>query len=139
MREFNQYHRRISVVMFMVCVVAFVALAVLRRGDLSWALGFGLGAAAQLVKFTLVDIAVVRKIAVERKDAAATQLKGMAVWLVLFALAALAVFTWRLNVWAMVAGIFLPRLILIADTRLRPDLFSRGARTPEREAPEGEL
>jgi hypothetical protein len=48
-------------------------------------------------------------------------------WMGLFILAAAVVFVCRLNVWTMVAGIFLPPAILVADTWMRPSLFARTA------------
>ncbi len=123
--EFLAYHRRMTAVMTGACLAVLALLLAFGRGDLALAGGFAAGAAARLVKFRFLDLAVVRKIAVEKRAAAATQLKSMALWLALFMLAAAAVFAFRLNVWTMVAGIFLPPLILVADTYARPNLFAR--------------
>lgn len=121
MEQFLQYHKRIFAVMCMACGAAFAGLAA--AGDAPWAPGFGAGAAAQLVKFACIDAAVVRKIALERRDAAATQLKATALSLALFGLAALAAHRWGGNMWALAAGIFLPRAVLVADAWIRPKLF----------------
>lgn len=125
LNDFVVYHRRMFAVMTGACLAVLVIMMAARRGDWALAGGFAAGAAARLVKFRFLDIAVVRKIAIEKKDAAATQLKSMAVWLVLFGSAAAVTLSLNLNVWAMVAGIFLPPVLLVADTYLRPNLFSR--------------
>ncbi len=125
LQEFLAYHRRMVVIMAGVCLAVLAALLAVGGGNMALPGGFAAGAAARLIKFRFLDLAVVRQIAVEKKDAAAAQLKSMALWMTLFILAALAVFTFNLNVWAMVAGIFLPPLILVADTYARPNLFAR--------------
>ncbi len=94
------------------------------RNDFSWSGGFCLGAAAQLLKFRFLDIAVIQRIAVEKRDPAGVQLKAAFVTLLLFGGAAAAVLKLGFNVWAMALGVFLPRLILIADTYLRPNPFA---------------
>lgn len=127
LKEFLAYHRRMFAVMAAACLAVLAALAIARPGDPALAGGFAAGAAARLLKFRFLDIAVVRKIALEKKDAASTQLRTMAAWMGLFILAAAVVFLCRLNVWTMVAGIFLPPAILVADTCLRPNLFARTA------------
>lgn len=123
MRPFLAYHRK----MFGLCLAAAAAgvvlLAVFRADDMGWAGGFAIGSLAQLVKFGFIDVNVIKKIAVEKKDPAATQLKTLFVSLFIFGLAVLAVHTLKMNVWAMAAGIFLPRLILVADTYIRPNPF----------------
>lgn len=131
LREFTLYHRRMAAFQGMVCLALFAVLAALMRDDYSWWGGFAAGAAAQLLKFRFLDIAVIRKIAVEQKDAAATQLKAMVPSLALFGLAVFAVYSLRLNVFAMAAGIFLPRLILIADSYIRPNPFGKEGASPE--------
>lgn len=130
LREFTIYHRRIAAVQAMICLGVFALLAALMREDYTWWGGFAAGAVAQLAKFRFLDIAVIRKIAVEQKDAAATQLKAMIPALVLFGLAVAVVYILRLNVFAMAAGIFLPRLILIADSYIRPNPFGNGGASP---------
>lgn len=126
MKDFLLYHRRIFMLMLLACGAAAAGLAVGMRGDGSWALGFGFGAAAQLAKFGFFDVAAVKKIAAERKDAAAAQLKSTLFSFVIFGLCVAAVYSLGGNVWAMAAGIFLPRVILVADAWLRPNPF--GAR-----------
>ncbi len=124
MHEFLQYHRRMVFFMNAICVAATVAFAVIMRPDMRWAGGFAAGAAAQMFKFAVLDVAAIRKIAVEREAAASTQLKSMSLSLVIFGLAVAAVFAFGLNVWAMAAGIFLPRIILLADAWIRPNPFA---------------
>ncbi len=132
MRQFLLYHRRMVVVMTAVSAAVWLVVRLtFRDGGLST--GFLIGAAAQLLKFGFLDVAVVRKIAIEKKNAAATQLKTGAVTLLLFAAAALFVIKNSLSVWAMAAGIFLPRLILIADTYIRPNPFGNGSDEPDRD------
>lgn len=127
MREFLRYHRQMFTVMLAVCLAVAAALFVAMRPDYSRALGFAAGAAAQLLKFAILDVAVIRKIAVEKKDAAATQLKVMVLSLILFGAAVMLVHTMHGNIWAMAAGIFLPRIILLADTYIRPNPFGEAS------------
>ncbi len=131
MREFLQYHRRMFVLMICVCLAATIGLGVSLRPDWSWAGGFAAGSAAQLFKFGFLDIAAVRKIAAEREAAASTQLKSMFLSLIVFGLAVVTVFKSQFNVWAMAAGIFLPRVILLIDAYVRPNPFSRTAATDD--------
>lgn len=123
MREFLAYHRRMLVLMAGVCLAAAVVLLAVFRDDWSWAGGFAVGAAAQLVKFGLLDLAAIKRIAAIREGAAVTQLKSSFMSLVLFGCAVAVVYHLRLNVWAMAAGIFLPRLVLLGDAYLRPNPF----------------
>lgn len=126
MQAFIAYHRRMLVLMAGVCLIAAVILAIGAHEDLSWAGGFTAGAGAQLLKFGLLDLAVIKRIAAIRDGAALTQLKSMFMSLVLFGCAVAVVYYLRLSVWAMAAGIFLPRLVLLADAYLRPDPFGGG-------------
>ncbi len=123
MREFLQYHRRMFGLMCGVCLAVAVVLLAVMRLDWSWAGGFAVGATAQLFKFGFLDIAAIRKIAAEKDAAASTQLKSMFLSLVVFGLAVVVVYKLKLNVWSMAAGIFLPRIILLADAYIRPNLF----------------
>ena len=125
MREFLGYHRRMVVLMSAICVVVVLLLALAMPGDLSWAGGFAVGAAARLAKFGILDIAAIKKMAAERKDAALVQVKTMYLFLVILAAAGLLVYRLGLNVWAMAAGIFLPNVVLLAETWLRPNLFGQ--------------
>lgn len=134
MLQFVNYHRRMFGLMCGVCLAVAVILLAAMRPDWAYAGGFAAGAAAQLFKFGFLDIAAIRKIAVEKNAAATTQLKSMFLSLAVFGLAVIIVYTLRLNVWAMAAGIFLPRLILVADSYLRPDPFG----TEEAESEAGE-
>lgn len=123
MRRFLDYHRRMFAVMTLVCAAALAGLAAAGfRGDWSWALGFGAGAAAQLAKFRFIDVAAVQRLAAGN-EAAATQLKATLCSLFLFGLAVAAAYALGGNVWALAAGIFLPRVILVADAWLRPNPF----------------
>ncbi|MCD8138226.1 MAG: hypothetical protein LUE17_00330 [Planctomycetaceae bacterium] len=126
MQDFIRYHRRMFGLMIGACLAVFAVLLAVMRQDTAWAGGFAVGAAAQLVKFGFLDIAVIKKIAAEKKDPAVTQLKAMLVSLALFGAAVVFVYTFALNVWTMAAGIFLPRLILLADAYIRPNPFGTG-------------
>jgi hypothetical protein len=121
MRQFIRYHRSLLVVMAAACAGGLACLAVF--GETQWWIGFGAGAAAQLFKFAFVDAAVVRRLAEGKTDVVAAQARGMIYSLIVFGIAVLAIYNFGGSVWAMAAGIFLPRVILIADTWLRPDLF----------------
>ncbi len=136
LREFLGYHRRMLALMAGVCLAAAVALLALLRNDLAYSGGFAVGAAAQLFKFGVLDIGAIRRIAAAQQGAAAIQMRSTFMSLVVFGLAVVAVWKLGLNVWAMAAGIFAPRVILLADAYLRPNLFARPADGAEREAPE---
>lgn len=123
MRQFTAYHRHMLILMAGTCLAVFAALLAFMRGSYDWSCGFALGATAQLVKFGFIDIATIKKIAIQQERAASIQLKSSFLSLLLFGLALTGVFTFGLNVWAFAAGIFLPRLILIADTYIRPNPF----------------
>lgn len=139
LNAFLAYHRKMFGLFIAVAAGVTAGLAILKPDDLAWAGGFAVGSLAQLFKFGFIDVNVVKKIAVEKKDAAGTQLKTMFVTLAVFAVAVLAVHKLGLNVWAMAAGIFLPRILLIADTYIRPNPFDHeekheeddGANKPE--------
>lgn len=130
MKAFLAYHRNMFGLCLVVAVVATVLLAIVRQDDLAWAGGFAIGSLAQLFKFGFIDVNVIKKIAVEQKNAPGIQLKAMFMSLAVFAVAVLVVHSLTMNVWAMAAGIFVPRLILIADTYIRPDPFKH-AEGPE--------
>lgn len=123
MRQFLSYHRRMFGLCLAVAVAVTVFLAIFRADDMGWAGGFAIGSLAQLFKFGFIDINVIKKLAIEKKNAASAQLKSMFLSLALFGLAVLFVYKLKMNVWAMAAGIFLPRLILVADTYIRPNPF----------------
>lgn len=120
---FLAYHRKMFGLFIAAAAVVTVVLIILKRDDLAWAGGFAIGSLAQLFKFGFIDVNVVKKIAVEKKDAAGTQLKTMFLSLAVFAAAVLVVHKLKWNVWAMAAGIFLPRLLLLADAYVRPNPF----------------
>lgn len=123
MKAFLAYHRHMFGLCLAVAIGATVLLFLLRPDDPAWAGGFAIGSFAQLVKFGFIDINVIKKIAAERKNAPGIQLKAMFLSLAVFAVAVVASHSLKMNVWAMAAGIFLPRLILVADTYIRPDPF----------------
>lgn len=124
MRQFLDYHRRMFAVMALACAAALAGLAAAGfRGDWSWTLGFGVGAAAQLAKFRFIDAAAVQRLAAAGSSAAAEQLKATLCSLFVFGLAVAAAYALGGNVWALAAGIFLPRVILVADAWLRPNPF----------------
>ncbi len=127
MRRFLAYHRRMCAVLVLACGAVLAALLFAGRGGGPWASGFGFGAAAQLLKFGFIDVAAVRKMAAGGRGAALFSIKALALSLALLGLAALAALRLGGNVWALAAGIFLPRMILVADTWFRPDPFAGGA------------
>lgn len=124
MRQFLAYHRRMCVAMALACGVVLAGLLAAMRGDVSWALGFGIGAAAQMLKFGVIDVAVVKKLASGEKNAAAFQLKALGLSLAVLGLGVAAAVKLGGNVWSLAAGIFLPRMILVADTWIRPNPFA---------------
>lgn len=125
MRDFIAYHRRMLIFMAAACAAVAVVLVLASPGNLEWAGGFAVGAGAQLFKSGVIDLGVIKRIASEQKNAATAQVKGMYLFLLVLAAAAYLVFTLRLNPWAMLAGIVLPRAILVADTYIRPNPFGR--------------
>ncbi len=141
LQEFLGYHRRMLAFMAGVCLAVAVLLLAILRNDPAWCGGFAAGAAAQLFKFGVLDIATIRRIAAADQGAALTQVRNMFLSLLVWGAAAALVLKMGWNVWAMAAGIFLPRIILLADARLRPNLFAppidrAGEERPE-QSPEG--
>ena len=124
MEQFLLYHKRMFIIILIVSGMAALSLFVLMPGDLSYGMGFVIGSAAQATKFGFLDVSTIRNIAANPKNAAKTQLMAMFFTLVIFSAAIALVLRFEMNVWAMAAGIFLPRIILLADTFLRPDPFS---------------
>ena len=112
------------IIILIVSGMAALSLFVLMPGELSYGMGFAVGAAAQVTKFGFLDVSTIRNIAANPKNAAKTQLMAMFFTLIIFAAAIVCALRFRMNIWAMAAGIFLPRIILLADTFLRPDPFS---------------
>lgn len=110
-----------------VCLAALSVLGFVMRHDFAWAGGFAAGAAAQIFKFAFIDLNTIRKIAVQRENAPATQLKASFLSLAIFAAALAAVYKFDLNIWACAAGILLPRIVLIVDTYVRPNPFASDA------------
>ena len=124
MEQFLLYHKRMFIVILIVSGMAALFFFVLMPGELSYGMGFLIGAAAQVTKFGFLDVSTIRNIAANPKNAAKTQLMAMFFTLIIFSAAIVLALRFKLNVWAMAAGIFLPRIILLADTFLRPDPFS---------------
>lgn len=122
--EFFSYHRRMAALMLAVCLVAEMLLLFLARHNPYLAIGFALGAAAQLLKFYFLDAALIRKIAGGDAKPASLRLRSVFMPIAVFAPAAAAGVVIGADVWAMAAGVFLPRLILIADAWLRPNPFT---------------
>ncbi len=116
-----------------VCAAAAVCLLVFVPGDWARFGGFVIGAAAQLLKFATLDVWLVKRMATDPDNAAMQQLKSRYGTLALLAIAVVVSLKFRFNVWALAAGIFLPRVILLADTYLRPNIFAK----PSSAAPEG--
>lgn len=127
------YHRRMLLLLMVVCAAAAVCLLVFVPGDYARLGGFVTGAAAQLLKFATLDVWLVKRMATDPDNAAMQQIKSRYGTLALLAIAVVVSLKFRFNVWALAAGIFLPRVILLADTYLRPNIFAK----PPSAAPEG--
>ncbi|MCL2000961.1 MAG: hypothetical protein FWG74_05965 [Planctomycetes bacterium] len=136
LRTFTKYHHRMLAIMTGACLGVTVILFALLRNDFAWCGGFAVGAAAQLFKFGVLDIAAIRRIAASSQGAAGIQMLTTLLSLAVFGLAGLCIWKADWNIWAMAAGIFVPRLILLADAYLRPELFARPAGDTDRQAPE---
>ncbi|MDR2392204.1 MAG: hypothetical protein LBE84_11075 [Planctomycetota bacterium] len=126
MREFLRYHQHMAVLMAVVALVVAAALAILFRPGHAWTVGFALGAGTQIFKFAVLDIRPILAVASGAAGPGRSQLRIMFLSLVLFGSMAAAGLWIGANIWAMAAGVFLPRLILLADTWFRPDPFARG-------------
>ncbi|MDR1521043.1 MAG: hypothetical protein LBU23_13020 [Planctomycetota bacterium] len=137
LREFTAYHRQMAILMLGVCLGVDAALLLLLRPAHAWSAGFALGAGAQLAKFVWLDARTVLEIAGGGASPAKAQLKTMFISLLLFGLAAAAALGIGGDLWALAAGIFLPRLLLLADAWLRPNPFARPAAPAGGETPEG--
>lgn len=111
--------------MAVACMIVAIALLVISPGNPEWVGGFAAGALAQLFKSGVIDLGVIKKIAAEQKNAATAQVKGMYLFLLVLGCMAYIVFKLRLNPWAMLFGIVLPRAILVADAYIRPNPFGR--------------
>lgn len=123
MERFLVYHRRMFLISLAISVAAAVALALVLPGDWARLGGFVVGAAAQLFKFGFFDVATIQKMAAQPDRAPGIQLRSTVLSLILFGAAVAVVFWCRFDVWTMAMGIFLPRLILLVDTYIRPNPF----------------
>ena len=137
MDQFLLYHKRMFAIALAVSLGAAVALYLSLPGEPAYVHGFIVGAAAQLAKFGVLDVSTIRRIAADPGNAAKAQLRATALSLLVFALAVAVVFKFGLNVWAMAGGIFLPRILLLADTFIRPDPFANQAE--EKDEPRDEI
>lgn len=124
LKVFLAYHRRMMVFLTGVCAAVAVVLAVLVPGDFAIIGGFVTGAAAQLLKFGVLDVGVVRAMAVDAESAPMRQLKSRYGTMALLAVAIVVTLKFGFNVWALAAGVFLPRVIFLVDNLLRPNVFS---------------
>ena len=124
MEEFLLYHRRMFIIVLVVSGIAALSLFILLPGELSYGFGFLVGSAAQLIKFGFLDVSTIRTIAANPKDAPKAQLRAMVFTMIIFAVGIVIALRFRMNIWAMAAGVFLPRIVLLVDTFLRPDPFS---------------
>lgn len=142
MEDFIKYQRTIFYAMIIVCAAACAALFVMLPHDPQWGLGLALGSIAQLVKFKIVDVATVVKfsanIGMEQKHAAKWQFIGMIKTMVVLSIAFIVAYMYKpfINVWTLIAGILIPRLILVADGIIRPNPF--GAKSVPSSAKPGE-
>lgn len=135
LREFLAYHRRMLALLTAVCATGAVCLLVFVPGDYARLGGFTLGAAGQLLKFATLDVWLVKRMATDPEKAAMQQLKSRYGALALLAVVLVVSLKFKFNVWALAAGIFLPRVILLADTYLRPNIFAK----PSSAAPDGRV
>ena len=124
LNAFFSYHRRMTALMLAVCLAVEALLVFLAWHNPAWAAGFALGSAAQLFKFFFLDAALIRKIAAGNAKPASLQLKSTLLSLAVFGLMAAAGVKLGADIWAMAAGVFLPRLILLADAWIRPNPFA---------------
>lgn len=124
LQSFLAYHRRMLAVMFGACLVVTVLLIAFAPGEWAWIGGFATGAAAQLLKFGIVDISVVKQVALHPDSEPWQRVKARYGTLALLVLAVILTLKFKLNPWALAAGIFLPRVLLLADTYLRPNVFA---------------
>jgi hypothetical protein len=107
-----------------VCLVIAAAMFFLLPGQYGYLGGFVIGAAAQLIKFGFIDIGTIKRLAAQPDKAGKLQLRSTFLSLVLFGAAIALAFKLGMNIWAWAGGIFLPRLILLADAFVRPDPFN---------------
>ncbi|MDR3211488.1 MAG: hypothetical protein LBU79_06195 [Planctomycetota bacterium] len=123
MEHFLRYHRQMFILTLVISLLALGGLAILLPGDYPRLAGFASGSVAQLLKFGLLDRATIQNIAKQPQNAARVQLRATFFGLVVFGLALVLVFSLHLDVWCLAGGIFLPRLVLLADSILRPNPF----------------
>ncbi len=127
MEQFLSYHRKMFVLTAILCGAVAVGIGVLLPGDWLRLLGFLVGAAAQLIKFGFLDVSTVKRMAAAPDQAAKLQLRATFLSLLIFCLALAVAFKFSLDIWMVAAGIFLPRIILIIDSFVRPDPFTSTA------------
>ena len=125
MREFLAYHKRMSVIMTLLCLACAAALFIAVPGDFAWCGGFAIGAAAQLFVFKFLDVQVIKKTAESPDASKMASVKKMYLSMVIYAAAVLLIYKLHLNVWSFVLGMFAPKLMLIADMYLRPNVFEK--------------
>ncbi|MDR1612142.1 MAG: hypothetical protein LBT97_05090 [Planctomycetota bacterium] len=125
LREFLAYHRRMLILLTAVSASVSLGLLLLAHGDYALFGGFVAGASAQLLKFGILDVGVVKSMADHQGDAPMRQVKSRYGTLALFAVAIIVTIKFGFNVWAFAAGVVLPRVIFLADTFLRPNLFAK--------------
>lgn len=123
MEEFLVYHKRMFLLTGIVTILAAVGIAIALPGDHARFWGFVIGAAAQLFKFGLLDVSTIKQMAASPDHAAKIQLRATLLGMAVFGVAVVLVFVLGFDVWTMAAGIFLPRIILLVDTFIRPNPF----------------
>ncbi len=132
MKEILAYQRIVSAAVLLLAAVAAGA-AWLWLTVLAGPLGILVGAAVGLLQFRLDSLAIVRAIMTQENEAQRSPVKsyfqGLLLFMAVMALA-LAKSDW-LNPWCTLAGLLLPRFVLIADGLLRPaGLYVPAAGTP---------
>lgn len=130
LQAFLAYHRRMLFLLTGVCIVVAACLLAFIPSDRTWAAGFAVGAAAQMLKFGFLDVGVVRSIALNPESAPMQQLKSRYGTMVILAIAIIAALKFGLNVWALAAGVLLPRVMYLADAYLRPNVFAKSKAQP---------
>ena len=122
--RFMRYQRNMLLCVALL-TAAGIAVAVLGVDRPAWGAGLALGSATGLVKFRLRVLALLRL--AQEQESAKPQVRAS---LFGYALAVGAlVAAWRFqnvfSLWATLAGLLLPNLVLIADGFLRPHLFAK--------------
>jgi hypothetical protein len=138
MREFYRYQRMIMLVILAVAGAGAAALAFFLRHDLGYLWGWLLGCAAGLVVFR-ARVASIMGMAhgTPRAWGRATVRSSLLQFGIVLLVLVVAALTERINLYACCAGVFMERVVLIADGLLRPaalaDLPGKETATDEKQ------